>query len=488
MIRRCGIWLACAIALGQAASAAEPRPFLRGYKPPQMADAENHPQVRFLSEDREWERIDIWAPKNAPPGGAPCVILIYGGGWGEKVTIGADSIRVLLDRGYVVAVPDYVLGAQQPIPLAIWDGAAAVRFLRAHAATYHIDPERIGAMGLSAGGWLAQYLAPSNSRTLCPVAGKGQPVVPVPMIEPHPAHGEQSARLAAFVTDWGAGTLADKRMRELNPTWLGPDDPPMFTCHNDAAGAPPEGAKTYADAGAIAEVAFVKTNNTHGVVGVGAMKGLTTRDKSGQEIPFGQRTLQFLDEYVRNPKRAMAPEIVPCGGPIHQPATVTLRSVHAAARIHYTTDGSTPTESSPAYRGPLTVNAGTKLQAVAIKPGLQPSAAASAAFTACALPPPVITTDAQAFTAKVGQEFAATFEAKSAGPVTWHIAGKLMTDRDRQRKDPRPEPVFRIDEKTGRLAGTPRSAGACPFIVTAIVRDGPQVLFDARRVVITIQE
>jgi len=73
-------------------------------------------------------------------------------------------------------------------------------------------------------------------------------------------------------------------------------------------------------------------------------------------------------------------------------------------------------------------------------------------------------------------------------PQVRFLSEKLMTDRDRQRKDPRPEPVFRIDEKTGRLAGTPRSAGACPFIVTAIVRDGPQVLLDARRVVITIQE
>jgi hypothetical protein len=217
-------------------------------------------------------------------------------------------------------------------------------------------------------------------------------------------------------------------------------------------------------------------------------KPVMTKDKSGNAATLGQRTLQFLDEYVRNPQFATAPEIVPHGGPIHEPTKVVLRSVHPTAKIHYTSDGSMPTTASPAYSGPITVNPGTTLQAIAVKPGLRPSPLATAAFRPCKLPPPVITTSAQSFTAKVGEPFTITFEARSSAPVQWLIAGKVGTTCDLSANPPRPIPAFEIEAATGRLTDKPSGPGTCVFIVVASVQDGTETLVDARPVVVTIQE
>src|SRR6185503_4571751 len=62
-------------------------------------------------------------------------------------------------EGYVAATASYRLAPKHPYPAAIHDVKAAVRWLRANAAKYQIDPDRIGVTGGSAGGHLAQFLA-----------------------------------------------------------------------------------------------------------------------------------------------------------------------------------------------------------------------------------------------------------------------------------------------------------------------------------------
>jgi acetyl esterase/lipase len=64
----------------------------------------------------------------------------------------------MAQRGYVAATVTYRLTPKHPFPAAIHDVQAAVRWLRANAAKYHIDPNRIGVTGSSAGGHLAQFL------------------------------------------------------------------------------------------------------------------------------------------------------------------------------------------------------------------------------------------------------------------------------------------------------------------------------------------
>lgn len=96
-------------------------------------------------------------------GPRPVVIWIHGGGWqsGSYQNF-AQSARPLLARGIHVATADYRLSGQAIFPAQIHDVKGLVRHLRANAATYNIDPDRIGAWGTSAGGHLTALLATSG--------------------------------------------------------------------------------------------------------------------------------------------------------------------------------------------------------------------------------------------------------------------------------------------------------------------------------------
>ncbi|MFA6567918.1 MAG: FN3 associated domain-containing protein [Victivallales bacterium] len=437
-------------------------------------------QVQFLPESRKWERMDIYVPKTEAPQyeGLPCVMLIYGGGWRGKAMFNRENIQILLDNGYVVAVPDYVLSAQQPVPITVWDVAASVRFLRANAQKYSIDPGRIGAMGSSAGGILLQHLCTSDSRTVVRLEQHAQAPGAVPVQEPHPANELFSAKLSALVIDWGA-----YQMERLNS--LSPDDPPLFTVHNDKMGTWSAGARAYADSGATVELAYINVKDTHAVVGV-HVPNITVNDKSGRECSLGERTLQFLDEYVKNPAVATAPEILPHGGSIPGTTPVILRSVHDLAEIHYTTDGSEPDAASPAYMPPLKINPGQTLRAIAIRPGLKPSPVVSATFIRCKENWPIITTTQSAFEVEAGQQFSAVFEAQSPKPVTWRIDGKVCPVSDTG-SPPLPMPVLKIDSTSGKLTGMSPSPGTAVFIVSASFKDGGEILYDARSVTVTVK-
>jgi acetyl esterase/lipase len=92
----------------------------------------------------------------------PAVILIHGGGWAAgSRELTHRAMRTYAARGYVAVSVGYRL-ARRPrdtFPAAISDVRCAVRHVRADAARYGIDPERIAAVGFSAGGHLAAMLA-----------------------------------------------------------------------------------------------------------------------------------------------------------------------------------------------------------------------------------------------------------------------------------------------------------------------------------------
>ena len=68
---------------------------------------------------------------------------------------------LLASHGFVTASVTYRLSRFAPFPAQIHDAKAAIRWLRAHAATYSVDPERIGVWGDSSGGHLAALLGTS---------------------------------------------------------------------------------------------------------------------------------------------------------------------------------------------------------------------------------------------------------------------------------------------------------------------------------------
>ena len=111
-------------------------------------------------------RLDVYVPRPIfrPPGKQPrlpAVLAIHGGSWigGSKSLYGPQLAR-LAQAGYVVFAADYRLAkpGAPSWPEALDDLRAAVRWIRVHADEYHVDPERIVALGSSAGGCLALLL------------------------------------------------------------------------------------------------------------------------------------------------------------------------------------------------------------------------------------------------------------------------------------------------------------------------------------------
>ncbi len=103
-------------------------------------------------------QLDLARPKTGD-GPFPAVICIHGGGFRAGSREGYDGLILkLAEQGYVAATVSYRLAPKHQFPAAVHDVKAAVRWLRANAEKYHVDPDRIGVTGGSAGGHLAQFL------------------------------------------------------------------------------------------------------------------------------------------------------------------------------------------------------------------------------------------------------------------------------------------------------------------------------------------
>lgn len=107
-------------------------------------------------------KLDLYLPEGQGP--FPLIIWVHGGGWtsGDKaLNPNGPQVRQTT-RGYAVASVNYRLSQQAKFPAQIEDCKAAVRWLRAHAAQYNIDPERIAVWGASAGGHLVALMGTSG--------------------------------------------------------------------------------------------------------------------------------------------------------------------------------------------------------------------------------------------------------------------------------------------------------------------------------------
>ena len=104
-------------------------------------------------------RLDLSAPVRRT-GPLPVIVFFYGGSWkeGDKESYGWAA-RALAAQGFLVAVPDYRLVPEVRFPAFLEDGAAAVKWVRANAARFGGDPDRIVLSGHSAGAYNAAMLA-----------------------------------------------------------------------------------------------------------------------------------------------------------------------------------------------------------------------------------------------------------------------------------------------------------------------------------------
>lgn len=92
------------------------------------------------------------------------IVVIHGGGWrGGNKESNRRFLDMLAAKGFVAVSPQYRLVPKAVFPAQVHDVKAAVRWLKTHAKEHRIDPDRIGAMGFSAGGHLALMLGVAGS-------------------------------------------------------------------------------------------------------------------------------------------------------------------------------------------------------------------------------------------------------------------------------------------------------------------------------------
>lgn len=116
----------------------------------------------YATSGHERQTLDLHLPESAD-GPVPLLIWIHGGGWQSGSKENALPLRQgWTERGYAVASLNYRFSWQAVFPAPIEDCKSAIRWLRANAEEYGIDPERFGVWGSSAGGHLAALLGTSG--------------------------------------------------------------------------------------------------------------------------------------------------------------------------------------------------------------------------------------------------------------------------------------------------------------------------------------
>ena len=251
-------------------------------------------------------KMDMFSPRGKGDGPFPAAVYIHGGGWTGGDKAGGEGISDAIElagRGYIVSSVNYRLAPQYKFPAQIEDVKCAVRHLRAKAAVYHLDGNRIGVWGTSAGGHLAALLGTTNLRDGFEGSG-GYP--------------EQSSRVQAVVDMFGPAdlklefALANQRIvqqvfgatssddpiivRASPVSHVSSDAPPFLILHGeqDRLVPPAQSRELYerlTAAGATATIVMV-VNAGHSFVPMGGPISPTRQEISRMVGDFFDKTLR----------------------------------------------------------------------------------------------------------------------------------------------------------------------------------------------------
>ncbi len=115
----------------------------------------------------------VYQPKG--PGPFPTILDLHGGGWNRKDRFAEEPLdRALAESGLLVVAVDLTLAGEAPYPAAIQDANYAARWLKSKAGTWNGDASRLGVVGSSSGGHVAELLSmrPHDPRyTAIPLPG-----------------------------------------------------------------------------------------------------------------------------------------------------------------------------------------------------------------------------------------------------------------------------------------------------------------------------
>ncbi len=127
------------------------------------AEVEIKTDIVYGTGGEEDLKLDLATPQGLDHP-VPAIVAIHGGGWmqGNRTDMN-EVMKRAAKHGFVAATVSYRLAPKHRFPAQIEDVKCAVRYLRAHADELHIDPDHIGAIGISAGAHLAMMLGTLDS-------------------------------------------------------------------------------------------------------------------------------------------------------------------------------------------------------------------------------------------------------------------------------------------------------------------------------------
>ncbi len=215
--------------------------------PPLPPGVKAHRDLAYVENGHERQKLDLYLPEKSD-GPVPLVIWIHGGGWAAGSKDQCPPLRQdFVAHGYAVASIGYRLSQHAIFPAQIQDCKAGIRWLRAHAKDYGLDPDRFGVWGSSAGGHLVALVGTSGDvkdfdvganldvssrvQAVCDFFGPTdfQRFVTTPGFESHAVAGSPESRLLG-------GVVAEQKKQadSANPiTYVDKNDPPFLIMHGD---------------------------------------------------------------------------------------------------------------------------------------------------------------------------------------------------------------------------------------------------------------
>ncbi len=241
--------------------------------------------------------LDLYFPPSGGPW--PAVVYVHGGSWmhGDK-SEALMFAHQMTAQGFLVVSVNYRLYPLGTFPAMIQDVKCAIRFLRANAAQFKLDPERIGAIGPSAGGHLVSLLGTSDASAGWDVgeypeqSSRVQAVIAMAAVtdltRPFPNADIETMKLIGF---------GEHNVLQASPVnHVTSDDPPFLLIHGDRDDVVPvEQSQLMYDRLVQADVPaqlVIVQNANHSFV---APSGSTTPTM----IEVGQMIQDFLTQYLQ---------------------------------------------------------------------------------------------------------------------------------------------------------------------------------------------
>jgi len=132
---------------------------------PELKSVKVIDNIPYREGDSKSWKLDLAMPENFGTTPRPAIVIVHGGGWragSKKDLVYRDLLLDYAFQGYLTISVEYRFDQETAFPACIEDVKCAVRWLRAHAKEYNVDPDRIGAFGHSAGAHLVLMLAMSS--------------------------------------------------------------------------------------------------------------------------------------------------------------------------------------------------------------------------------------------------------------------------------------------------------------------------------------